>query len=122
MQAHIHFRTDAIPRFFKPRSLPFAYIEGVKAEIQRNVAAGVLERVDTSLWATPIVPIHKANNRIRICGDFKVTLNPQMLVDQHPLPSIDELFSRMQKGRRFSKLDLSDAYTSRSSSTMRAKR
>ena len=110
VQAHIHLRTDAVPRFFKPRSLPFAYIEGVKAEIQRNVASGVLQRVDTSAWATPIVPIRKANNRFRICGDFKVTINPQMLVDKHPLPSIDELFSHMHNGRRFTKLDLSDAY------------
>ena len=110
VQAHIHLRTDAVPRFFKPRSLPFAYMEGVKIEIERNVAAGVLERVDTSPWATPIVPIRKSNGTFRICGDFKVTINPQMLVDQHPLPSIDELFSRMHNGRRFTKLDLSDAY------------
>ena len=48
VQAHIHLRTDAIPRFFKPRSIPFTYIEGVEAETQRNMAAGVLERVDTS--------------------------------------------------------------------------
>lgn len=110
VQAHIHLRPDAVPRFFKPRSLPFAYIEGVKTEIQRNVAAGILERVDTSPWATPIVPIRKSTGKFRICGDFKVTLNPQMLVDQHPIPSIDELFSRIQGGHRFTKLDLSDAY------------
>ena len=110
VQAHIHLRVDAVPRFFKPRSIPFAYIEGVKTEIQRNVAAGILERVDTSAWATPIVPIRKPTGKFRICGDFKVTLNPQMHVDQHPIPSIDELFSRMQGGQRFTKLDLSDAY------------
>jgi transposase InsO family protein len=110
VQAHIQLKPDATPKFFKPRPLPFAYVDGVKEEIQRNVAAGVLERIDTSLWAAPIVPVKKPNGKIRICGDFKVTINPQILVDQHPIPSIEELLARLNNGQKFTKLDLSDAY------------
>jgi len=110
VQAHIQLKPNAIPKFFKPRSIAFAYIEGVKEEIQRNVEAGILQRVDTSTWAAPIVPIRKPTGKIRICGDFKVTINPQILVDQHPIPSIDELLTHLNNGEKFTKLDLSDAY------------
>ena len=110
VKAHIELKPDASPRFYRPRSIPLAYIDGVKAEIQRNVSAGILERIDTSTWAAPIVPVKKPNGSIRICGDFKVTINPQILVDQHPIPSIDELLARLENGEKFTKLDLSDAY------------
>lgn len=110
VKAHIYLQHDTIPKFFKPRPIPFAYLDGVKEEIQRNITAGILERVDTSTWAAPIVPVKKPNGKIRICGDFKVTINPYILVDQHPIPSVDELLARLNNGQKFTKLDLSDAY------------
>ncbi|CAF1510509.1 unnamed protein product [Adineta ricciae] len=110
VQAHIQLKADATPKFFKSRSLPFAYLEGIKEEIERNVNAGIIQRVDTSAWAAPIVPVKEPNGKIRICGDFKVTVNSQIWIDQHPIPSIDELFTRLNNGIKFSKLDLSDAY------------
>ena len=59
VQAHIQLKSSATPKFFKPRSIPFAYLDRVKEEIQRLVEAGILERIDTSLWAAPIVPAKK---------------------------------------------------------------
>ena len=110
VQAHIQMKPNAIPKFFKPRPIAFAYQSGVQEEIQRNVQAGILERIDTSQWAAPIVPIRKPTGEIRICGDFKVTINSQILVDQHPIPLIDELLTCLSNGEKFTKLDLSDAY------------
>lgn len=71
---------------------------------------GVLKRVDHSDWATPIVPIVKANGKIRLCGDFKITVNKFMVAIEHPLPTIDELFHAMNGGEKFSKVDLRRAY------------
>ncbi|CAF4629297.1 unnamed protein product, partial [Rotaria sp. Silwood2] len=48
VQAHIQLKPDATPTFFKPRPIPFAYVTGVKEEIERNVTADILERIDTS--------------------------------------------------------------------------
>lgn len=110
MSARINIKPDSTPVFCKARTVPFAIQELVDQEITTLVNEGILEKVNTSDWATPIVPVIKANGRIRICGDFKITLNPVMSVDDHPLPTIDELFSNMAGGEKFTKIDVSQAY------------
>ena len=52
---------------------------------------GVIEKVRYSEWAAPIVPVVKPDNSIRVCGDYKVTVNSVLEVDQHPLPNPEEL-------------------------------
>ena len=52
----------------------------------------------------------KSNGSIRICGDYKVTINPVLQVDQFPVPKPDDLFATLAGGKKFSKLDLSHAY------------
>ena len=47
---------------------------------------------------------------IRVCGDYKITINPYLVVDQHLLPKLEELFSSLSGGQKFSKIDLSHAY------------
>ena len=64
-----------------------------------------------SEWATPVIPVVKQNGTVRICGDVKVTVNPQLKVDQYPLPRIDDIFARLTGGQKFSKIDLRTAYT-----------
>lgn len=74
--------------------------------MDRLVELGVIEPVDFSSF----VPVIKKDGSIRICGDFKVTLNPYIENDQYPLPRIEELFAKLQGGVSFTKLDLSNAY------------
>lgn len=71
---------------------------------------GIIEKVDHSDWAAPIVAVPKKDGRFRICGDYKVTVNPVLEVNQYPLPKLDDLFATLSKGVVFSKLDLSQAY------------
>ena len=42
-------------------------------------------------WAAPIIPITKQDDTIRICGDYKLTVNKLAKTDVYPLPNIDEL-------------------------------
>jgi len=70
---------------------------------------GTLTKVNHSEWATPIVPVLKKSGDIRICGDFKVTVNPVLKVDQYPLPKIEDIFAKLA-GQQFTKLDLTQAY------------
>jgi hypothetical protein len=63
-----------------------------------------------SEWITTIVPVLKNNGSVRTYGDYKVTLNPVLNVDQYPLPKIDDIFVNMNGGSRFSKIDLKQTY------------
>ena len=90
--------------------MPFAIKEAVGREIDRLEEIGVLERVEFSRWATPIIPVPKSDGTFRLCGDYKVTLNAFLEVDQHPLPKPEEIFASLARGQRFTTLDLSQAY------------
>ena len=78
--------------------------------INRLVKEGVLEPVEYSDWAAPVVPVRKPDGSIRLCGDYKVTVNPQLEVKQYPLPRPEELFASLQGGKHFTKLDLRNVY------------
>ena len=94
----------------RARPVPFAIKEAIGREIDRLEDIGVLEKVEFSRWATPIVPVPKADGTFRLCGDYKVTLNAALEVDQHPLPKPEEIFVSLAGGQRFTTLDLSQAY------------
>lgn len=110
VEARLKLKENAKPVFLKSREVQFKLKEKVEIELENMVQAGILEKVESSRWATPIVPILKKNGQIRICGDFSVTVNPLLIVDEHPLPTIDELFASMSGGKVFSKIDLKQAY------------
>ena len=65
-----------MPKFCKPQRFPFAIKPIVGAELDQLEKKGVIERVSQSDWATPIVVVRKPGGKVRICGDFKVTINP----------------------------------------------
>ena len=70
----------------------------------------MIEPVQFSRWAAPIVPVLKQDGSLRICGDYKVTVNRAAKTDYFPLPRIDDLFASLAGGKAFSKLDLAHAY------------
>ena len=55
-----------------------------------------------------IVP--KKDGKVRLCGDYKVTINTAIDVDQYPLPIPDDMFATLSGGKYFTTLDLSQAY------------
>ncbi|GBM32370.1 hypothetical protein AVEN_239769-1 [Araneus ventricosus] len=70
----------------------------------------ILEPIEKSDWATPIVPVIKPDGSVRICGDFKVTLNSVLEDIDYPLPRMEDIFAKLSDGKCFSKIDLSRAY------------
>ena len=52
----------------------------------------------------------KKDGSVRVCGDFKVTINPQLEVDEYPLLRIDDIYASLGVGTLFSVIDLRHAY------------
>ncbi|GFX71383.1 transposon Tf2-6 polyprotein [Trichonephila clavipes] len=99
-----------IPSDQTVRTVPFALKGRVENEIDRLEKEGIIEKVDSSEWATPVVPVVKSDGSIRLCADYSVTLNPNLIVPQHPLPRLDEIFGSLNGGKQFTKLDFKHAY------------
>ncbi|XP_055714912.1 uncharacterized protein K02A2.6-like [Phlebotomus papatasi] len=110
VEAELKLKEDATPVFLKARPIPLAKKQAIEDEIDKLEKCGAYVKVNQSKWATPLVAIPKASGAVRLCGDYSVTVNPNLIIDRHPLPTVEELFSDMAGGERFSKLDLSQAY------------
>eukprot|EP00117_Sycon_ciliatum_P015218 scpid18577/ scgid6200/ Retrotransposable element Tf2 155 kDa protein type 1 len=109
VQIHLHV-DDGKPRFCKPRSVPFHIREQYEASLDKLERDGVIQKVTHSDWAAPTVPVRKPDGSIRVCGDYSVTINKCSKMDHHPLPTLDEMLTKLCGGERFTKLDLSQAY------------
>ncbi|XP_039757393.1 uncharacterized protein K02A2.6-like [Pararge aegeria] len=110
-RATLRVRAGAAPVFRRARPLPLALRADVDAELQRMQAAGIIQPVPSSDWASCLVVVLKNNGALRICGDYKSTINPMLEIDKYPLPRSEVLFNNLNGGKRFTKIDLSEAYS-----------
>ena len=60
--------------------------------------------------ASPVVTVTKADGSIRLCGDYKRTLNPACVIDQYALPQVDDIFARFSSCQQFTQINLTQAY------------
>ncbi|XP_046968007.1 uncharacterized protein K02A2.6-like [Vanessa cardui] len=109
-QAHLNLKTNVQPICIKPRRVPYALKSKIDNEIERLCEQGIITKIDHSEWGTPIVPIVKPNGSIRLCADYKITLNKVIEDEKYPIPVIEDIFSEMNGGKIFCTLDISQAY------------
>ena len=110
MEVKLHVDPTAKPKFFRARTVPYIMREKVEKELERLQSLNIISPVQFSPWAAPIVPVLKHDGSMRICGDYKITINQASKVESYPLPRVDELFSALSGGKYFTKLDMSQAY------------
>ena len=108
--ATIELKPDAIPIELPARELPLPMKLRVKTELERMEAAKIIEKVESSQWASPIVVAVKPGRvNVRVCGDY-TAVNKMIQNQTYLSPSIETAFAKMANKRIFCKLDLSDAY------------
>ena len=73
-------------------------------ELDKLLSDGVISPVTFLKWAPPIVPVVKSDGKIKIFGDYKLTVNQSAWVDKYPLPKADDLFVSLSGGTKFSKM------------------
>ena len=110
MAARLELKENVQPVFRKKRNVPFASLKQIDDELDRLVDTGILSKLDFNLWAAPTVYVRKKTKEIRVCADFSTGLNAALKDYHYPLPSPEEVFSKLNGGKVFSKIDLSDAY------------
>ena len=98
------------PKYFKARNVPYAMRAKVDAALDKLLEQEIIQPVAHSNWAAPIVPVLKGDGTIRICGDYRLTVNQATKVTVYPVPRIDDLFTTLGNGKIFSKLDMTNAY------------
>ena len=105
-----------MPIFCKPRPVPFALQEGLAHAYEKGIAQGVWKPVQFNDYGTPVLPIKKSllpgqsAPSLRVCGDYSVTVNPQLETYRQPIPVPEELMQKLGGGYGFTKIDLADGY------------
>ena len=103
-EAKLVMKENAVPRFCKARPMPYAIKEKIEKELNKLVQEGILQPVELSEWAAPIVPVVKPDQSIRICGDFRLTVNQALETERYPLPKIEDILASLAGGERFNQV------------------
>ena len=111
--AKVYYDRNAKPKFYKAASVPYALKDKIEIALDKGCEEDIMEPVRFSDWATPIVPVLKPDGTVRICGNFKLTVNQVSKLEQYPLPRLEDLLVKLgkgYKGKKWSKIDLIHAY------------
>ena len=84
--------------------------EKIEEELFDLTKARIIGPIHYSEWAAPIVPVMKNNGKVRICGDYWLTVNQVSKCDTFPIPRIEDLIAQISRGQKFTTLDWDRAY------------
>lgn len=110
VQVHLQLKDNVSPVFLKPSIVPYALRENVEKQLHEMVLNGVLKKVDSSNWASQIVLSPKKNGEIRLCCNYKRTINPCLEDKIYPIPRIDDTILTLHGNKFFTIIDLAGAY------------
>ena len=92
-------KPDATPKFCRARTAPYSLHDAIEKDLMRLQQLGIIESIKYSDWATPIVSIPKPDGSVRICGGFKVTINPVLQINKLPIPKPEDLLTVLAGGQ-----------------------
>nr|XP_054765036.1 uncharacterized protein K02A2.6-like [Lytechinus pictus] len=98
------------PKFYKAAPVSYAARKQIDKALVSLLEDRIIKPVKTADFACPIIAVPKPDGRMRICGNYKLTANIVLKVEQYPLPTLEDLLQELKGGERFTKLDLSHAY------------
>ena len=85
--------------FVKPSPVPYALRQDIEAELERLEKQGTVKAYKFSDWVMLSVPVVKPDCKVRICGDYKLTVNKFCKMNSYPIPKIDDVFVKLAGGK-----------------------
>ena len=96
------------PISIPPYRMAPAELRELKAQLEELLGKGFI-RPSISPWGAPVLFVKKKDLSLRFCIYYR-QLNRVTILNQYPLPRIDELFDQLQGSRLYSKIDLRSGY------------
>ena len=95
----LHEDQYAQPWLFKSRSVPFKHKDKIECELRILENRGNNQSYKIFKVSAPIVPVLKRDGMIRICCDYKTTINQVSKIESYPShKKMVELFSNLSGG------------------------
>ncbi|XP_041477315.1 uncharacterized protein LOC121425354 [Lytechinus variegatus] len=92
----------------RPYQVPQALRDTIKKEVDLMLKMGIIEK-STSPFASPVVIVQKKDGKNRFCVDYR-KLNAVTVVDNEPIPNMEEILADVGGAKFFSKIDLCKGY------------
>jgi len=105
---HIPLVEDAKPVFGPIYNLSETELQVLKDYIDDNLRKRFI-RHSTSPFGSPVLFTKKPDGSLRLCIDYRA-LNRLTIKHRYPLPLISELLDRFRSKKRFTRLDVRDAF------------
>ena len=105
---HIPLEKDVKPTFDPIYNLSELELKVLKEYIQDNLKKGFI-RPSTSSFDSPVLFVKKPDDSLRLCVDYRV-LNRMTIKNRYPIPLTTEIMDRIKGAKRFTRLDVRDAF------------
>ena len=107
---HIRLDTSVDPVQHAPRRVPVPLRECLKETLDTLVQEDILAQVEQPTpWISSMVIVPKKDGSLRICLDPK-DLNKAILREHYPLPTIEDIVTRLHGAKVFTILDVSKGF------------
>ena len=77
-KAHVEVELNAAPIFIKPHPVSNYMRSKLDAEYKHLQDTGIMKPVRYARWVSPAVPVLKRDGSVRVCADYKVTVNKSL--------------------------------------------
>ena len=109
LKMHLDIDASVPPRTTRAYTVPMSQLALFKAELNRLIKAGALEKGTRSAWISGTFIVPKKDGKARWVSDFRA-LNTAIRRKVYPLPRTQDILRRRKNYRYLTKIDLSMCY------------
>ena len=109
---NIYLKDNTTPTVYPARRVPAAMQNKLKQELSRLEDLRIIEKVITPTeWVNSMVMVEKKDGSIRLCI-HPLNLNKSIKRPHYPIPTLDDVTSKLYGAKIFTKLDARSGYWS----------